>query len=93
MDIISELRRAEQSYRSENKGRNKRPLRIVLRGAAAQAFADELLQRHDALKAGGGTYVIGEKSPDEQFMDGGVCYFKGIPVVAELEPEEILVLG
>ena len=88
MDILEEIRRAEEGYRRKNGG--ERPLRIVLGGLHANAFAAELLARSDALSCDIDTK---RRSPDEVFMCGGTCYFKGVPVFAQLEDYFVLTLG
>lgn len=88
MDILDKLRRAVEQHRRTC---GVRPNRIVLKGEAAQQMADSLARcEKDKMEDIKDFY---KKTGDEMFLDGDVCYFKRIPVIAELKPSEVLIVG
>ena len=90
MNILDTLRREVEEYRKKH---GRQPGRILLKGEAAKAMADYICnQEHEKQQRENNLPKFGERSPDEIFLDGGMCYFKGIPVIAELDPEDQLVV-
>ncbi len=85
MDINDTLRRTVEEYRQKY---NTYPGRILLKGEAAQAFADRLARRHE----NSGVVDLNKRTPDELFINGGVALFKSIPVIAELPSEREIVV-
>ncbi len=57
-------------------------------------MADRLCEQREQSDALGAkmtdSYAL---TPDEAFLDGGACRFKGIPVIAELTPEQELTVA
>lgn len=88
MQIVEKLHRTVEKYRQQH---GRRPGRILLKGEMAQTMAITLCERRENLKSQD-LADWGKPTPDELFLDGGVCYFKGIPVIAELEPDEMLIV-
>ena len=83
MDIESKLRRAVQQYAG-------RPNRIVLKPDAAQELADVMVKKQNML--GVELHKLDGPSEDEIFLAGGMAYFKGIPLIAELESDKVLIV-
>jgi hypothetical protein len=86
MDIEAKLRRIVEEYRRKHR---EYPGRILLKGEAVKAMADCFVKRLENL---GMRYNQKERTPDEVFLDGGAMSFKGIPLIAELEPERELIV-
>ena len=85
MDIEATLRRTVEEYRQKH---STYPGRILLKGEAAQAFADSLARRHENLELAD----LNKRTPDELFINGGMAWFKSIPVIAELPLERVIVV-
>jgi hypothetical protein len=91
MDILAKLRRIVEEYRKKH---HKKPGRIVLKGEAIKAMADYISeQEHEKnQRSGADLRPFSSQTKDEKFLDGGMFYFKFIPVIAELEPELELIV-
>lgn len=89
MDIIAILRRAEAKHRELH---GRRPNRILLKGEMIQAFADMMVDRFHSIDAPDARNIA-KRQPDEIFLDGGVAFFKGIPVIAELRYDQELIIS
>jgi hypothetical protein len=87
MDIESTLRRRVEECRKKH---GRYPGRILLKGEKVKMMADVMVKRQQML--GMDHPPFGEKTPDEKFLDGGMATFKGIPLIAEIKPEDELIV-
>ncbi len=87
MDINNTLMRIVEEYRQKY---DRYPGRILLKGEAAQAFADRLARRHENSELA--VVDLNKRTPDELFINGGMAWFKSIPVIAELPSEREIVV-
>ncbi len=85
MDIEATLRRTVEEYSQKY---STYPGRILLKGEAAQAFADFLARRHENSELAN----LNKRTPDELFINGGMAWYKNIPVIAELPSEREIVI-
>ncbi len=87
MNIVDTLRRAVEDYRKQH---GYKPGRVLLKGEAAKAMADYISREEEKKRRLSGNLAIadfGHRTGDEVFLDGGVSYFKSIPMIAELSSE------
>ncbi len=93
MNIVDTLRRAVEDYRKQH---GYKPGRVLLKGEAAKAMADYISREEEKKRRLSGNLAIadfGHRTGDEVFLDGGVSYFKSIPIIAELSSELELTVG
>jgi hypothetical protein len=87
MDIIAILTKTVREYRKQH---GVYPGRIEVSRDAAMALATEVVRLNETFGICMNASPVSGKKPDEEFLDGGMLRYKGIPVIAELEPDRIL---
>lgn len=88
MDIIEVLTREVEAYRKRT---GSRPCRILLGREMAMKLAAEMVRRSENM--GVDLPKFGDRTADERFLDGGSCFFKSIPVIAEIPDDDVLVIA